>query len=641
MDKAHIGKVDMGREYNLLQAEEEFTAPMASILAVDDNRMNLELLRGMLKNTKIHVDTANDGREALEKLRVNTYNIVFLDHMMPVMDGMVTLRHIKEENLCKDTVIIVLTANAVAGVKDEYLAAGFDGYLSKPVVSKQLYTAIKKHLPKELIVVKEKQEAAENNVAPEAETTNTLVSKLAFLDTATGMSYCMDSEEFYQEMLEAYIESDKLEDIDAYYKAKDWKNYRIQVHALKSTSLTIGAINLSEHARALETAAKKEDADYIEAHNEEVVTEYKEILANIKAAIKVPEKEIEVSDGYAGDDKAHILVVDDDIMNLKIAAKMLGEKFRVDCVESGRAALQFLEKEQPNLILLDLHMPDMDGFEVLSIIKGKEDIKDIPVIFLTADNDRETEVKGFQAGALDFITKPFIADIMMQRVNRLLELNRLQKYLQQEVTKQTKRARDRREKVERLSVQIMRTLASTIDAKDKYTNGHSERVAMYSKEIARRMGKSVKEQEDIYFMGLLHDIGKIGIPDEIINKTSKLTDEEYAVIKTHPVIGADILKNISEMRDLATGAHWHHERYDGKGYPDNKQAEDIPEVARIIGVADAYDAMTSKRSYRDTLSQETVRGEIEKGRGTQFDPQFADKMLEMISEDKDYSMREV
>ena len=159
---------------------------------------------------------------------------------------------------------------------------------------------------------------------------------------------------------------------------------------------------------------------------EAVIAEYKEILASIKAAIKIPDKEIEASEGYVGDDKDHVLVVDADVMNLKIAAKMLGENFYVDCVESGSEALQFLEKKQPNLILLDLHMPDMDGFEVLSIIKSKKDIKDIPVIFLTADNDRETEVKGFQAGALDFITKPFIADIMMQRVNLLLELNRLQ-----------------------------------------------------------------------------------------------------------------------------------------------------------------------------------------------------------------------
>jgi putative two-component system response regulator len=139
---------------------------------------------------------------------------------------------------------------------------------------------------------------------------------------------------------------------------------------------------------------------------------------------------------------------------------------------------------------------------------------------------------------------------------------------------------------------------------------------------------------------MLHDIGKIGIPNEIINKTGKLTDEEYEIIKTHPSIGGDILSNISEIPNIAIGARWHHERYDGKGYPDGLKGKNIPELARIIGVADAYDAMTSKRSYRDVLSQEIVRLEIKKGKGTQFDPVFAEIMLEMIDEDKNYDMHE-
>ncbi len=141
-------------------------------------------------------------------------------------------------------------------------------------------------------------------------------------------------------------------------------------------------------------------------------------------------------------------------------------------------------------------------------------------------------------------------------------------------------------------------------------------------------------------MGLLHDVGKIGIPDAVINKPGRLNDEEYAIIKTHPVMGAKILENIEGKQRLAIGAKWHHERFDGKGYPDGLAGAAIPEEARILSVADAYDAMTSKRSYRDVLSQEYVRNEIEKGRGTQFDPEFAAIMLGMIDEDKDYNMRE-
>ncbi len=193
---------------------------------------------------------------------------------------------------------------------------------------------------------------------------------------------------------------------------------------------------------------------------------------------------------------------------------------------------------------------------------------------------------------------------------------------------------------EQMLIHIVKTLAGTIDAKDTYTKGHSSRVADYSREIASRFGYNESELNDIYMMGLLHDIGKIGIPDAVINKPSRLSDDEYEMIKKHPVMGAKILRNIKEKTELAMGARWHHERYDGSGYPDGIKGDEIPEPARIIAVADAYDAMTSYRSYRDPMPQEQVKQEIEKGSGTQFDPCFAQIMLQMILEDKDYDLRE-
>lgn len=225
-------------------------------------------------------------------------------------------------------------------------------------------------------------------------------------------------------------------------------------------------------------------------------------------------------------------------------------------------------------------------------------------------------------------------------IKTLAELDDLRKNLQIEVKKQTKTAEDRRQKVERLSEQIILTLAKTIDAKDQYTNGHSERVAAYSREIAKRMGMSEQTQHEIYYMGLLHDIGKIGVSDAIINKPGNLTEEEYQMIKKHPEIGGKILETISELPDIAVGAKYHHEKYDGTGYPGRIAGEDIPLLARIIGIADAYDAMASRRSYRDVLPQRVIREEITKGRGSQFAPECADIMLRMIDEDTGYQMRE-
>ncbi|MBO4278239.1 MAG: HD domain-containing protein [Spirochaetales bacterium] len=195
-------------------------------------------------------------------------------------------------------------------------------------------------------------------------------------------------------------------------------------------------------------------------------------------------------------------------------------------------------------------------------------------------------------------------------------------------------------KVEEMNIQVVKALATSIDAKDKYTNGHSTRVAEYSRMIAARSGFSKPEQDEIYMMALLHDVGKIGVPDTVIKKTEKLSNEEYELIKRHPIIGDSILGSIKERPDLAIGARWHHERYDGKGYPDGKSGEDIPEEARIIAIADAYDAMTSRRSYRDVLRQDDVVAEIENGMGTQFDPKYAKVMLSIIDEDVTYTLRE-
>ncbi|WP_242944366.1 HD-GYP domain-containing protein [Oribacterium sp. WCC10] len=203
-----------------------------------------------------------------------------------------------------------------------------------------------------------------------------------------------------------------------------------------------------------------------------------------------------------------------------------------------------------------------------------------------------------------------------------------------------KMLRDEQRHLQSMFEQTASALVSAIDAKDRYTHGHSKRVADYAVAIAQKAGKSDGDCKKIYYAALLHDVGKIGISDSILTKGDSLTAEERRVIMTHPTIGAQILSTISTSPYLCVGAHFHHERYDGKGYPNKICGEDIPEMARIIAVADSYDAMTSKRSYRDPLPQKTVRDIIEKGAGTQFDPVFAEIMLHMIDEDKDYKMKE-
>lgn len=235
---------------------------------------------------------------------------------------------------------------------------------------------------------------------------------------------------------------------------------------------------------------------------------------------------------------------------------------------------------------------------------------------------------------------------LLEFVNRTLEkkyYNTIEAYnteMEREVEKKTEELREQEKNVKALFLQTVTALSEAVEAKDRYTSGHSKRVAEYARMLAVRMGKSKREQDEIYQAGLLHDVGKIRIPEGIINKEGKLTDEEFAVIKIHPVTGFQILRGISNNSLIAIGAKYHHERYDGKGYPNGLVGEKIPEVARILGVADSYDAMTSNRSYRKALPQDVVRGEIEKGKGTQFDPEIAEIMLQLIEEDKEYRMQQ-
>ena len=646
VDPAPVGKVEWRHDFQFLLQESrgrKFVAPDAKILSVDDNAVNLDLFCGILKDTKVKIDTAMNGEEALELIRKNKYHIIFLDHMMPVMDGMKTLEIIKEERLCPETAVIALTANAVGGMEKRYLGAGFHAYMTKPIEGKRLKDMVRRFLPQVLVVDAKDDEPVSKMVEQKALEWNKIAEKFPYLDVNIAKGFCSDDINFYLEVLESYVIHQQVEVLEKSYANKDLDAYLVQIHALKSTSKSIGAMHMSEHARALEIAAKEKDMDYIRKNHVCVMAEYKELLERVSATLdQQDERQGEkVTISLELRDVPLILVVDDNGLNLRVAEKMLEKQFKVASVSSGMEVLEFVKNTIPDLILLDIHMPEMDGFEVLERLQGDPEYKDIPVVFLTANEEREVEVKGFELGAQDFIKKPFSADIMIRRVDRILELQRLQKNLQREVAKQTRRAEERRKKVERLSMQIMQTLAGAIDAKDTYTNGHSVRVAAYSREIARRYGKSQKEQEDIYYIGLLHDIGKIGIPDEIITKNTTLSDREYLMVKTHPQIGGDILKNISEIPYIDVGARWHHERYDGTGYPDGLKGEEIPEVARIIGIADAYDAMSSKRNYRAEIPQDVIRKEIIAGRGTQFDPIFADIMVEMIDDDVNYEMREI
>ncbi len=331
-----------------------------------------------------------------------------------------------------------------------------------------------------------------------------------------------------------------------------------------------------------------------------------------------------------------VVVVDDDIINLQVAGKILSSGgIHVTALRSGDALFNYLEKENelPNLILLDVKMPGMSGFDCIRKLHSLETAASkIPVIFLTADESEGAEKEGLSLGAMDFIRKPFVPEVLRLRVNNLIELVTLQNQLYFEVEQKTRENKD-------LFLQVVSSLAAAIDTKDEYTKGHSSRVAEYARMIAKRSGFSDARQDEIYMLGLLHDVGKIGIPNGLLNKPGTLTDDEFAQIRKHSAMGASILKNIENDPKFEQCAMYHHERYDGTGYPTGIKGTEIPDEARIIAVADAYDAMSSDRSYRSHLTQDEIKNELELGMGTQFDPKFAGIMLAIVEEDKEYRYR--
>lgn len=321
----------------------------------------------------------------------------------------------------------------------------------------------------------------------------------------------------------------------------------------------------------------------------------------------------------------HILIVDDNKTNLVMAKQELSAVYQVTPVISGAQALSFLEKKHTDLILLDISMPEMDGRETMRRIRENKAWKDIPIIFLTADSSPQTEAQCLSDGADDFIAKPFVPQVMRSRISRILELHDLRNELEEKLQEKTRQ-------LELVTLNAVMAIAKAIEAKDSYTSGHSDRVASCAVAIAMRLGWEEERVTNLQYVALLHDIGKIGVPDAVLNKPLCLNAEEVEIIRQHALSGGEILKMIHTIPNLQNGALYHHERYDGEGYPMGLKGEEIPIEARIIAIADTYDAMTSDRAYRKRLSEEHMMEELRKGRGTQFDPKLLDLFVTMLED---------
>jgi len=339
-----------------------------------------------------------------------------------------------------------------------------------------------------------------------------------------------------------------------------------------------------------------------------------------------------------------VLIVDDDPDARELFSEILAEEgYLVETAVDGMEALDKLESFKPDLILTDYQMPRMDGITLCKIVKNNPETIDLGVILITGFNDFEVRVQGLSAGADDFLSKPVMLPELKARIKSLAKaklyhdfLRDYQKRLEEEVEK---KAADlikanlalnlAYRELEDLSLEIVYRLARAAEYRDEHTGNHIQRISLYCVAIGERLGLTERQLDLLRYGSILHDIGKLGIPDEILLKPGSLTPEEWEIMKKHTIIGAEILKGtrIAYLKAGEKIALYHHERWDGKGYPFGLKGENIPLIARIVSVADVFDALTSKRPYRDAMDTETAFEFIASGKGTQFDPLVVDAFL--------------
>ncbi len=312
-----------------------------------------------------------------------------------------------------------------------------------------------------------------------------------------------------------------------------------------------------------------------------------------------------------------ILTVDDTPMNLDILNGILSSQYDIKSAINGQIALKIAKKIKPDIILLDIMMPEMDGYEVCKWLKSDPDTVNIPIIFVTAMLAAEDEQKGFDLGAVDYITKPVNPAIVKVRVKTHLALANQQKTCQKIIELQTNDLYE----TQKSAIHMLGTAGHYNDTD---TGSHIWRMADYSAALARANNWTVKDVKALTLAATMHDTGKIGIPDEILKAPRKLTDEEWVIMKTHTSIGYNILnKSPLELFQMAAEISLaHHEKWDGNGYPNGLSGEDIPESARIVAIADVFDALTMKRPYKEAWSIEKAFSVILDGSGNHFDPKL-------------------
>lgn len=328
-----------------------------------------------------------------------------------------------------------------------------------------------------------------------------------------------------------------------------------------------------------------------------------------------------------------ILIVDDNSTNIDLLVKTLNNDYRLGIAKNGQKALAYAEKHLPDLILLDIMMPEMNGYEVCKRLKALPATKNIPVIFITALTETGHKTEGFKVGGVDYITKPFYTAEVMARVKTHLSIEKMRAELNTHNLILEQKVEEKTAQLQKMLTATIRTMAIMVETRDPYTAGHQQRVAQLACAIANKMGLSKDRINCIRIAGTLHDVGKIRIPTSILNRPGKLLPVEFEMLKIHPRVGHDILKNIPSAQPFAQIVLQHHEKLDGSGYPDGLKGKDILLESKILTVADVTEASGSFRPYRPASKIDVIHKEILEQKGKWYDVDAVDACWELFSKD--------
>lgn len=617
--------------------------PYVSILIVDDNIVNIQVAKGLMEPYHMQIDYAVSGEESIQRVEAGGYDLVLMDHMMPGMSGIEALHQIRalSKEGCGTLPIIALTANATSDARSMFLQEGFDDFLSKPIEMQKLNEVLRKYL-KDL---NESRAAAHSEGPPvqHADALSSIWTDIGFenmtygeVDFGKGLAM-VGSLTAYTGILSTYLRSTK-EKLPALIEwlETDKNRFVIEIHGLKGANAAIGAVQLSGLAAEMELLGKTDRFDGIgkllavfTKRNETAFHEIEEFLTQSTATVP------QIRFGQEGDGRKHIVVVDDNPVNLDLAESVLQVDYRLTKLESGEALLDFLKQKKPDMILLDIQMPGLSGYETLEQIRQRKEWKDIPVIFLTGQNDVQSERMGFRLGAKDFIRKPFDHVVMSARIKSQMELYQYQMELREIICEKTT-------EVEELQHVITITWAEIIESRDGTTGNHVRHTTNYYEALLRVVYETPAYQEglskesipDLLRASALHDIGKIGISDTVLKKPAALSKEEFDYMKTHSQIGADMIQKIIDRsradrfllyaRDMAL---YHHERWNGTGYPCGLKGDEIPLYVQILTIADIFDALTAVRPYKRAFTFGETLEIMNKDRDIIYSPELLDVFL--------------